>query len=193
MADPAPANQPWPARITSDRYFALVDEGVLHPDDRVELLEGVIVAMSPRNARHDAGVARADYAVRAAVGGRAILRIQSSLVLSRFSVPEPAVAVVPGRLADYDAAHPTTALLVIEVSDTSLVQDRLTKAAIYAAAGIPEYWLVNLRDDCVEVFRQPDRTARVYRNVVVARRGERLMLVALADASIAVDDLLPGR
>ena len=113
-------------RITSDRYFALVDEGVLEPDDRVELLEGVVVAMSPQNPRH-AGIVSCVYrALIRAVGERAAIRVQLPLVLGRYSVPEPDVAVVAGRESDYLEAHPTRALLIVEVADTSLQQDRLT-------------------------------------------------------------------
>ena len=78
---------------------------------------------------------------------------------------------MPGQRSDYLERHPTRALLVVEVSDTSLQQDRLSKSRIYAGAGIPDYWIVNLRDDCVEVFRQPDATRRVYAAHAVAQRG----------------------
>jgi len=188
MAHGAPA----PSRITSERYLALVDEGVLQPDDRVELLEGVIVAVAPQNPPHASGTDRADDALRAAVGNRAVTRVQQPLVLGRYGVPEPDVAVVPGPRAAYDHAHPTTALLIVQVADSSLAQDRLTKAAMYASAGVPEYWLVNLRDDCVEVFRAPDRPGRRYGERRVVRRGERIELVALPGATVAAADLLPG-
>jgi Uma2 family endonuclease len=110
-----------------------------------------------------------------------------------YSVPEPDVAVVPGQLSDYDKAHPGAALLIVEVADSSLIQDRITKAPMYAAAGVPEYWLVNLHDDWVEVFRTPEPGARGYRERRVTRRGERLDLAAFAGASVVVDDLLPSR
>jgi len=180
-------------RYTSERYFALVDAGVLHPDDRVELLEGVIVAMPPQNPRHAAATTQADDALRDAVGKRAVVRVQLPLVLGVHSAPEPDVAVVPGRASDYAEAHPTAALLVVEVAESSLLQDRLSKAAIYAAAGIPEYWLVNLRDDCIEVFRAPEAATGRYASRSVAHRGTRLQLVAFPDASVLADDLLPGR
>jgi Uma2 family endonuclease len=176
--------------MTVERYLGLVEAGVLSEDDRVELLEGVVVAMTPSNPPHAAGVARADEALRSAIGKRAHIRPQLSLVLGR-SVPEPDLAVVPGSVGDYDKAHPTTALLVIEVADTSLKQDRLSKAAIYAAAGIPEYWIVNLRDQVVEVMRDPDREGARYRTVRSVSRGHRLELVALPGATVDVAELLP--
>ena len=189
MAQAAPTE----TRYTSTRYFQLVAEGLLRPDDRIELLEGVIVAMAPENPPHASATARVQAALADAIGKRAVIRGQLPLVASAYSVPEPDVAVVPGQMADYDSVHPMTALLVVEVADSSLVQDRLTKSAIYAGAGVPEYWLVNLRDDCVEVFRSPDRRARSYGESRVARRGERLDLVSFPEASVALDDLLPGR
>src|SRR6266446_7761345 len=170
MTQPAQAE----SKYTSEAYFGLVDGRVLHPDDRVELLEGVIVAISPQNPPHASAIAQVDDALRGAIGKRAVVRVQSPLITGPYSVPEPDVAIVPGRLADYYTAHPTTALLVVEVADSSLLQDRLTKAAVYASASIPEYWIVNLRDDCVEVFRAPEPALHRYAQATVAHRGERL-------------------
>jgi Uma2 family endonuclease len=184
---------PAEARYTAARYFALVDEGVLSADDRVELLEGVIVAMAPQHPPHASGVCRVSEAIRMVLGTRAIVRVQLPMIAGPFSVPEPDVAVVPGRVSDYDTAHPTTALLVVEVADTSLLEDRLTKAAIYAAAGVPDYWIVNLRDDVVETFAAPEAEARRYREGQRIGRGGRVGAAALEGASLAVDDLLPRR
>ena len=192
MAHPAPTDPAAPARWTVEQYLRLVDDGVLGPDDKVELLEGVIVAMAPANLPHDAGVVRITHALFRAVGDRAVVRVQLSLRTGAYSLPEPDAAVVSGRMEDYDHERPTTALLVVEVSDTSLKQDRLTKRAMYAAAGIPEYWIVNLHDDCVEIRREPEPDARRYASVRVARRGERIELVGLPGVSVAVDDLLPS-
>ena len=189
MATPAPSA----ARYTAERYFALVEEGLLGPDDRVELLDGVIVAMAPQSPRHASAARHVERALRAAIGERAVISVQSPFVAGASSVPEPDVAVVPGQLSDYDREHPATALLIVEVADSSLIQDRITKASMYAAAGAPEYWLVNLHEDCVEIFRAPEPEARRYAERRVTRRGERLALAAFAAASVAVDDLLPGR
>ena len=192
MINPARTDPAAPPRWTAERYLALVDEGVLGPDDKVELLEGVIVSMAPQNVSHAAGVFRAQRALERAVGDRALVRGQLPLVLGKHSVPEPDVAVVAGSVPDYDRRHPTTALLVVEVADSSLEQDSLTKGAIYAAAGIPEYWIVNLPDDCVEVRRRPKASERRFASITVARRGDTLEAAALAGVRIAVDDLLPS-
>jgi Uma2 family endonuclease len=190
MLEPA-AEQSDP-RLTSAEYFGLVATGVLRPEDRVELLEGVVVAMSPQSPPHAAALRRTDTALRRALGAHAVISVQSPLALGPHSVPEPDVAVLPGCEADYDRAHPTTALLVIEVADSSLAQDRVTKTRIYAAAGVAETWIINLRDDCVEVFREPDPATRTYRSARVVQRGESLDLVAFPAARIAVDDVLPA-
>ena len=192
MLPPAPTDPAAPARWTTEHYLRLVDEGVLGPDDKVELLAGVIVATPSSNTRHAAGIVRLSHALFRAVGDRAVVRIQLPLIAGIYSMPEPDGAVVPGAIRDYDHEHPSTALLVVEVSDTSLKQDRLTKRAIYAAGGIPEYWIVNLRDDCVEVRRCPEPEARGYASITIARRGERIELVGLPGVSVAVDDLLPS-
>jgi Uma2 family endonuclease len=183
---------PAAARFTAARYLALADEGVLGPDDRVELLEGVIVAMSPQHPPHASALYRTHEALRTAIGARALVRMQLPFVAGSMSVPEPDVAIVPRRPSDYDAVHPDTAWLVVEVADTSLLADRLTKAAIYAAAGVGEYWIVNLRDEQVEVFRDPDREGRRYRRTAHASRRERLPIPTLADAQVVVDELFPG-
>lgn len=192
MADPAPADPAVPDRWTTERYLRLVDEGLLGPDDRVELLEGVIVAMAPSNVGHDGAVGLVSNALFRAVADRATVRVQLSFVAGTHSLPEPDVTVVPGSARDYERTRPASALLIVEISDTSLKQDRLTKAAIYAAARVPEYWIVNLRDDCVEVRREPDAKQRRYVAVSVARRGETITIAALPRVDVAVDDLLPS-
>ena len=189
MAQAAPTE----SRYTTEAYFDLVAAGIMRPDDRVELLEGVIVAMSPHNPRHASATRRVSNALNDAIGRRAVISVQLPLIVGSHSAPEPDVAVIPGRASDYDDAHPTTALLVVEVADTSLLEDRLTKGPIYAGAGIPEYWLVNLRDDCVEVFRGPERATRRYTETRVAHRGDLLNLAAFADANVAVADILPEK
>ncbi len=177
---------------TIEQYFRLVETGALGPDDRVELLEGVIVAVSPQNPRHASAVRRIQRTLHSGLAHRAVISVQLPLVAAPISAPEPDVAVLPGTEADYDRAHPTAALLVVEVAERSIAQDRLTKAAIYAAAGIPEYWIVNLRDQCVEVFREPDTAGRSYRWQRRAERHEILDLVAFPDVRVSAYDLFPS-
>jgi len=191
MESPAPRHPVSPGRYTVEEYFGLIDDGVLGPDDRVELLEGVIVPMAPHDVPHAAGVTRAHEAIRSAVAGRAVVRCQLSFLAGAGSVPEPDVLVAPGTLADYDHQHPRRALLVVEVADSSLKSDRLTKTAIYAKAGVPEFWLVNLPGRCIEIHRAPDVVLGGYRDVRTARSGHRIAIEAMPDAVVAVDDVLP--
>ncbi|MEW6271872.1 MAG: Uma2 family endonuclease [Thermodesulfobacteriota bacterium] len=178
--------------LTVERYFALARAGAFEPDERVELLEGVVVPMAPQNPPHSAGVTAVDYAVRAVVGDRAVVRVQQPLIAGVRSVPEPDLALVEPPRARYESAHPETALLVVEVAQHSLASDRLVKARLYASAAIPEYWIVRPEDACVEVLRSPDVGAKCYREHAVVRRGDRIVLVSFPDATVAVSDLLPG-
>jgi len=178
-------------RITREHYWRLVDEGVIGPDDRVELLEGVIVSMSPQNPPHAFVIAALTQWLSAAVAADASVRVQLPLDLSELSTPEPDLAVVAGRARDYVAVHPTSALLVVEVADGTVLQDRMTKGPMYAAAGIAEYWLVNLRDHCVEVYRRPNREQRGYTEAQVLRAGDRLEVATLPGLAIPVAEILP--
>jgi Uma2 family endonuclease len=175
---------------TGGEYEALVEHGLLGPDDRVELLEGVIVTVSPQSPRHAAVVRFVEEALRAAIGGAAEIRSQMPLRAGSLSMPEPDVAVVPGRAADYLLSHPAEALLVVEVADTSLTQDRMTKERVYAAAGVTEYWIVDVAGDAIEVHQDPDPDGRHYRQRSIAHRGEVLSLVAFPDATVAAADML---
>ena len=158
----------------------------LFRDQRVELLDGVIVEMTPQGTRHAATVQRLTERLAAAIGDRAGLRVQLPFAASERSQPEPDAAVVP--LGDYDLSHPSQALLVAEVAESSLEKDRRVKAAIYAAVGVPEYWLVDVLAGVIEVRTRP--TGEDYAEVRMARPGERLRLVALPEVEIAVADIV---
>ena len=155
-------------------------------DERVELLHGVLVKMSPQLAPHASTVQRLNQLLMVRLQGRFTLRIQSPLALSNDSEPEPDVSIVP--LGDYDTEHPCTALLVIEVSDTTLRKDR-GKASVYASAGIAEYWIVNINARTVEVYRSPE--ADRYAEVRTLRDGESLQPAGPIDVALAVSEILP--
>lgn len=178
-------------RYTAQGYFRLVDEGLLAPDDRVELLDGLIVSMPPQAPRHASGVRRAQVVLADALRGKAVISSQLPFLAGTFSVPEPDFAVLPGRLEDYETRHPAKASLVVEVADASLAQDRLTKSRIYAGAAVPEYWIVNLRDRVVEWYADPDTELRVYRRNGRVGDDDRLPLLAFPDVAIHGRDLLP--
>lgn len=119
MKRSAPPDTAVPDRWSAPQYLRLVETGVLGPRDRVELVEGVIVAMSPQNVPHASGVTRVERALHRAVGDRAVIRVQLPFVVGRRSVPEPDAIVASGSIDDYDRAHPSQALLVVEVADSS--------------------------------------------------------------------------
>ena len=180
-----------PHRFTTEAYFRMVAAGILTEDDRVELLNGQIVEMSPSNPPHAGTISRCVRLFTRALGDdQALVREQSPLDLEPYDAPEPAVALVRPRADDYTTAHPTAGavLLVVEVSDSTLATDRLVKRALYAAAGLPEVWLLDLQHDRLEVGREPrgdGYTVRVY------GPGERVASLAFPEVAVAVADLLP--
>ena len=177
--------------VSATSYLRMAECGLIAPDDRTELLEGVIVSMPPATPLHDNSVHRVQYALLRALGLDACIRVQSAMVTGSRSVPVPDVAVVPGSSNDYDRAHPTRAHLVVEVAQSSLPQDRLTKAALYARAGITDYWIVNLREGVVEAYGNVDREAGLYRSIARASGNDLLTLEAFPGIGIRAGDLLP--
>jgi Uma2 family endonuclease len=177
--------------LTAKQYFAMAECGIISPDERVELLDGLIVAMPPQSPWHAATISRIEQALRKKLGPEVYVRIQTTFPLDENSVPEPDLAVVPGNYEDYYLEHPTDAHLFIEVAHTSVLQDRITKAAIYARRGIPCYWLINLRDRCVEVFREPDRWKSSYTSVVRFTGSGTFGIDAFPGIEFEADELLP--
>lgn len=144
-------------RWTRDEYYRLADFGILSPDERVELIEGEIVAMSPQTPSHSYALRRGNMALAKLFGGTHTVCVQLPLDLNEDSQPEPDFALIPHSAVRSDA-HPTTADLVIEVSNSSLAFDQNEKARLYAKAGIEEYWVVDLVHGRVEVYREPSAT-----------------------------------
>jgi len=176
---------------TVERYYALAECGILSPDDRVELLDGLIVAMAPRSDGHDATIHVVLYALLGKLGQGATIRVQSPFMAGGASVPQPDLAVVPGKAADYFDNAPTKAHLIVEVSQSSLAQDRLTKSAIYARAGVACFWIVNLRNLCVEVYRDPDRFKSEYRSVTIATGTDILTIDDFPGVTFEAAEFLP--
>lgn len=182
LADIAP-ERIRPLRRTE--YEMMAAEG-LFEGERVELIEGVIVEMSPQDPRHAGAVQRLTRVLGRAVGERADVRVQLPLAVIGESLPEPDVALVMRE--DFDETHPATAFLVAEVSEASLRKDRSVKAPLYATAGIPEYWIVNLVDRLIEVHT--DAAGDAYTRVAPARPGECIRLRAFPDVEVAVGDIV---
>lgn len=176
--------------FTANEYQRLGEMGILHEDDRVELVEGDIVQMTPIGTRHAACVDRLNALLQRHFGDRGILRVQGPVRLNDYSEPQPDLAVLKPRADFYSSAHPhrDDILLIIEVADTSARYDREVKGLLYARAAIAEFWLVDLLNESVEVFSQP--RADGYQSSSIIKRGERLPSTALPDVDISVDDVL---
>jgi Uma2 family endonuclease len=176
-------------------YERLVDLGAFEGDP-VELIGGQLIVAEPQNSPHATAVGAADDVLRAALPPGFIVRAQMPLALDDESSPEPDVAVVPGRRADYRLAHPTRAALVVEVADSSLAFDRSEKGSLYARARIPEYWIVNLAGRVLEIHRDPTSDPAAphqwhYRSVTTLAPPGVVTPVAWASAPIRVADLMP--
>jgi Uma2 family endonuclease len=185
-------------RWTRVEYDRLIEYGVFNEDEHVELLDGLLVVGEPQGSRHSAALVAIQDVLRAAFGAGFHVRPQLPIALDDLSEPEPDAVVVRGKPWDYRRAHPTTPLLVVEIAVSSLAIDRRLKGALYARAGVTDYWVVNLRDEVVEVYRQPARTrgnrrGRKYRSIRLLRRGAWIAPLAMPKARIAVADLLPPR
>ena len=180
-------------KFTVAEYYRMAEVGILHPDERVELIEGEIIVMPPIGPEHANNVDEYIDVFAQYARDRFRIRIQNPVRLSDHSEPEPDVALLRRRPEGYGAAHPTPAdvLLVIEVAHSSLEYDRGVKAHIYGRSGVPETWVRNLPEECIERFIEPGPDG--YAQHTVHRRGETLTPVSLADLEIAVEDLLPSR
>lgn len=166
-------------------YDKLVELGVFE-DERIELLDGVLVPMSPIGTRHSGAIDALALLLIRALGDRARIRVQNPFAASDISEPEPDLLVAP--LRDYRTDHPTEAHLVIEVAESSLAKDRGKKLRIYAQRGVPDYWIVDVVDGRVEVYRDPQGGG--YRSSRVFERGESIALHAFPDLSLAVTDIV---
>ncbi len=177
-------------RFTVDEYYRMAEAGILGEDDRVELLDGEIVEMTPNGSRHAAVVRRLDRLFHDVVRGAALVSVRNPVRLHRYGEPEPDIALLKPRDDCYAAAHPTAAdvLLLVEVADTSLAYDHERKLPAYAAAGIPEVWLIDLTTDRIEVYREPDGGA--YRDRRVLGRKATLTILRLPDITLAASEIL---
>ncbi len=185
MADLSPLHPERVRPLRRAEYERLVELGVFE-DERLELLRGALVTMSPQGGLHADTVARIGEALTLALAGRARVRQHSPIAVADDSEPEPDVAVVP--LGGSRLEVPGTAFLVVEVADSSLSKDRNVKAALYAAAGIPEYWLVDLNGHAVEVHRAPG-SAGCGDVTRLAASGATLRLAAFADVALSLDEM----
>ncbi len=184
-----------PFRWTRDDYFRVAELGVFD-GHRVELIDGEVIEMSPPGSPHSVTVELAERALEAALGPAYWIRTEQPLNLSKDTVPQPDLSVVRGNPRDFLKEHPNSSLLVVEVSDSSIDFDASHKASLYARGGIEEYWIVNLAEDRLDVYRKPIIDTKIefgarYAEVRSFRRGETVGLLAVPTTTIRIDDLLP--
>jgi len=193
MAYPFGRTRPW----TRADYGRLIAAGAFDNGDPVELLGGELVAREPQGSYHFTTIALAAYVLERAFGPGWTVRQQAPITLDDESEPEPDLAVVRGEPIDFLEAHPARPALVVEVAETSSLQlDRELKGELYARGGLPEYWIINLRDRRLEVLRSPMADSPLtigwrYRDVTVLAAADRVAPLALDGRWIAVADLLP--
>lgn len=190
VASRYPVDPSLQAPLTVEKYHRMIDAGILGEEDRVELLEGVLVEMSPQGPRHAKIISRFTAAAASAIGAANRLRIQLPLTLVPYGEPEPDIAIVTLDEEEGAERHPRTALLVVEVASESIRKDRLVKTRVYARAGIPEYWIVDVDSSTVEIHADPDPIAERYGTQTVAQRGETITPRSLPALALSVEALL---
>ena len=176
-------------RLSRVEYDRAVEAGAFEPDAKLELIDGDLNATTPEGVSHTIGIDLMADCLRRVFGLGFYVRIQHPLAADDYSEPEPDVAVVRGAIRDYDKGHPTSAVLVVEVSNESLRYDRTVKQHLYARCGIPEYWILALPEARLEIYRDPAGDG--YQSVTNHAAGDRVAPLARPDARIVVDDLLP--
>ncbi|HME22085.1 MAG TPA: Uma2 family endonuclease [Acetobacteraceae bacterium] len=186
------SRNPWVARraLSVAEYHRMAEAGILTERDRVELIEGELIAMSPIGSEHSGTVNALNRTLVRAVGDRAVVAVQNPVQLDDLSEPEPDFALLKPRDDDYrrSTPRPHEVLLIIEVADTSLAYDRAVKRSLYARHGIPEFWIVNLAAKQVEVCRSP--AGEQYSSVSQVGREAVLEPQLLPGATIPVSALL---
>lgn len=177
-------------RLTVRDYYRMAEAGILKAEDKVELIDGEIINMTPIGSRHAAAVDRLNHLLLPALSGRAIIRVQQPIRLSDLSEPEPDIAVVAIRADFYEAAHPRSEdiHLLIEVADSSLQYDRDLKIPLYARHGVREVWLADIESKTFRAFRTPLDDG--YKQSFVACDLRRVVIEAIADVTLDLSKVL---
>ena len=177
-------------RFTVDEYYRMAEAGILKPEDRVELIDGEIIQMSPIGNEHAGCVNRVTDFFTNLFRGKAIVTIQNPVRLNKYNEPQPDLVLAKPRADYYASKHPTVedVFLLLEVADTTLRKDRNVKLPIYAELGIPEVWIEDLQHDEILIFRNP--SGQRYSTSLTLRRGNSLSVSAFPDIIFKVEDLL---
>lgn len=178
-------------RLRVDEYHAMINAGIFDEDESLELLQGVLCTMSPQDVAHAQAIQLLTHLFARGLPDRYYVRVQLPLTIGPDSEPEPDLAIVDREAGLDPGRHPSRALLVIEVVSTSLERDRTIKAPLYARGGIPEYWIVNLVDQRLEVHRKPLSNEATYEEQTAHHPADELHAEAFPELTIRVSDLLP--
>ena len=181
---------PPPHPITVDEYYDMAETGALEPDARVELIEGEVVEMPPIGSRHGSVVQYLTYLLVHAVADRAQVRCQLPVRLGNLSEPEPDVAVVKPRPDRYGRSHPTApdVLLLVEISRSTLRYDIDVKVPLYARHGIPEVWVVDLKNNQLRTYRSPSEGR--YQDTASTTNLGKMAVPGVPDVTVDPSDLL---
>ena len=179
--------------FTVSEYNRMAEAGILAEDDRVELIEGEIVEMSPIGSRHAACVNRLNTLLSSHAGLDFIVSVQNPVAVDDYSVPEPGLALLRLRDDYYAQGHPQSpdVILIIEIADTSIETDRNVKIPLYARTGIPVTMLIDLPKELIEVHSEP--VSNQYQSVKIFRSGDSFQLDILPQISFSVDAILGSR
>ncbi|PYM82928.1 MAG: hypothetical protein DME13_16700, partial [Candidatus Rokuibacteriota bacterium] len=183
-------------RFSRAEYERLIELGVFQPEEEIELIGGELMVAEPQGAAHYTAIVKSAIALTVAFGPGWYVRTEGPLGLDDDSEPEPDVAVVPGTPDDYSRAHPSRSVLTVEVAESSLAADRERKGSLYARAGLSDYWVLNLLDRVLEVYREPapDSAAPFgwrYTRSEVFGAAARVTPLAAPGSSVSVSQLLP--
>lgn len=178
--------------LTSADYYQMIESGIIREGERVELILGQIFTMAAKGTRHTFSTRKLFKQLLALIGDRADVQSQDPITLLNNSEPEPDIVVARLRADDYANSHPAPAdiILVIEVADSSIKFDRETKAPLYASAGICEYWIVDLIDNRLEIYRQPQGS--IYTSIQIVTPPRSINLPQFSDIVVQIGDFFPA-
>jgi len=177
-------------RLNVSQYHQMSEAGIFSENDKVELINGEIIEMSPIGRRHTACVNRLNSVFSQLLGNKVIIAVQNPIILNNLSEPEPDIALLKPRADFYESGHPQPQdiFLLIEVADSSLEYDRDVKIPLYATSGISEVWLVDIYEQVIIVYRYPSENG--YSDIQTLSRGEKLSIQAFPEINLVVNDIL---
>jgi Uma2 family endonuclease len=177
-------------RLNVSQYHQMSEAGIFSENDKVELINGEIIEMSPIGRRHTACVNRLNSVFSQLLGKKVIIAVQNPITLNNLSEPQPDIALLKPRADFYESGHPQPqdVFLLIEVADRSLEYDRDVKIPLYASSGITEVWLVDIYEQVIIVYRYPSENG--YSDIQKLSRGEKMSIQAFSEINLVVDDIL---